>query len=417
MFRNKWWIVVASVLALIVGQGTINTFAAGVFLKAVAKELHFGRGVISSAIGLGQITTAIGMPLIGRLLDRYGVRPVLLPSTVLFAAATAALSLLQPSTGILFLLFAISGFLGAGTTPTPYTKMITARFDTQRGLALGIALAGVGLGTALIPQFSGWLLSNFGWRSGYFGLAAAIIVLSFIPVAILYREPAEERATLKAKATAAANLPGDTVAEGLRNWRFWALTVAFYFGIVAINGTIIHVVPLLTDRGLPISAATAALSASGLAIILGRLFSGYLLDRIFAPYIAIFFMVCPMAGIAVLGSGAGGAAPVVGTVLLGVSLGAEIDLMSYMISCYFGLRSFATLHGIMFMGILMGGASGASILGWCFQLRHSYQAGFVLFEALLLISCIVLARMGPYRYEPRKKRTVRAESAAATVTR
>jgi MFS family permease len=199
----------------------------------------------------------------------------------------------------------------------------------------------------------------------------------------------------------------------LRRWRFWALAVAFYFGVIAINGSLIHVVPLLTDRGLPIAVATAALSASGLAIILGRLVSGYLLDRLFAPYIAIFFLACPMAGIAILCSGAGGAAPVMGTVLLGMSIGAEIDLLSYMISCYFGLRSFGTLHGIMFMGILMGGATGASILGWCFQVRHSYNAGFVLFEALLLISCVLLTRMGPYRFEPRKRRA-KATAASAT---
>jgi len=413
MFRNKWWIVVASVFALIVGQGSINTFAAGVFLKTVAKELDIGRGVISTALGLGQITTALGMPIIGRLLDRYGVRPVLLPSILLFAAATAAMSLLQPATGILFLLFGISGFLGAGTTPTPYTKMITARFDSQRGLALGIALAGVGLGTALIPQYSGWLLRNFGWRHGYYGLAASVIVLAFFPVLIFFREEAGDRVALKAKAAwAAANLPGDTASEGLRQWRFWALTVAFYFGIVAINGTIIHIVPLLTDRGLPIAVALGALSATGLAIIVGRLVSGWLLDRIFAPYIAVFFLACPMAGIAVLGLGFGGPGPVIGTVLLGISLGAEIDLMSYMIGVYFGLRSFGTLHGIMFMGVLAGGASGASFLGWCFQLKHSYGPGFIILECLLVFSAIIFMRLGPYRFEPRKRQPAPQPTAA-----
>lgn len=420
MFRNKWWIVVASVLALIVGQGSINTFAAGVFLKSVAKDLNFGRGVISTAIGLGQITTAIGTPFLGRLLDRYGVRPVLLPAIVLFAVATAALSLLQPSTAILFLLFAISGLLGSGQTPTAYSKMISARFDSQRGLALGIALAGVGLGTAIIPQFSIWLLRNFGWRTGYFGLAASIIVLAFIPVALFFREPASENAGGGAKKTAAAAalaLPGDTASEGLKQWRFWVMSIAFYLGVIAINGSLIHVVPLLTDRGLPIKAAAAALSASGLALIGGRLVSGYLLDKLFAPYIAIFFMICPMVGIAILGSGVGGVGPVVGTVFLGISLGAEIDLMSYMISCYFGLKAFGTLHGTMFIFVLAGGATGASILGWCFQIRRSYSAGFVLFEVLLLVACILLSRLGAYRYPPRKKMAPVAQEPLAAPAR
>jgi len=89
--RNRWWIVVASILSLIVGQGSINVFAAGIFLKPVAAELGFGRGSISTAIGLSNVVTALALPFFGRLVDRYGVRPMLLWSIALFALATAAL--------------------------------------------------------------------------------------------------------------------------------------------------------------------------------------------------------------------------------------------------------------------------------------------------------------------------------------
>jgi hypothetical protein len=105
-----------------------------------------------------------------------------------------------------------------------------------------------------------------------------------------------------------------------------------------------------------------------------------------------------MAGLAILGSGVAGSWPLVGTVLLGLGIGAEIDLLSFIISRYFGIRFFATLHGFCFALALIGNAVGASILGWVFQLQHSYTYGFALFEVLLAISCVMMTTLGPYRY-------------------
>ena len=393
-WRNRWWIVVAAILSLIVGQGSINVFAAGVFLKPVAAELGFGRGAISTAIGLSSLVTALALPFFGRLVDRYGVRPMLLSSITLFALATAALALLTASTAVLFLLFAISGIMAVGQTPTAYSKVITEWFDRQRGLALGLALAGVGLGTVIIPQLSNALVGNFGWRVGYVGLGVAIFILAFLPVALFVREP-EQRSTDR---HAGAVKQGVSFADAIRTWRYWAMALTFFFAATTINGSLIHVVPLLTDRGIAPGVAAAALSAAGLALIGGRIVAGYLLDKIFAPYIAVFFLLCPMAGLAILGSGMAGSWPLVGTILLGLGIGAEIDLLSFIISRYFGIRFFATLHGFCFALALIGNAVGASILGWVFQLQHSYAYGFVLFEVLLAISCVMMMTLGPYRY-------------------
>jgi len=394
---NRWWIVFAAMLGLIVGQGSINVFAAGVFLKPVAQELGFGRGDISTAIGLSSVVTALMVPFFGRLVDVFGVRPMLLWSITLFALATAAMTFLTASTAVLYLLFAISGATAVGQTPTAYCKVITAWFDRQRGLALGLALAAVGLGTALIPQLSNALIGHLGWRMGYVGLGIAIFGLAFLPVALFVREPAmPEAARSPNSASEITALPGIGFAEAIRTWRYWAMTLTFFFAATAINGSLIHVVPLLTDRGIPPSVAIGALSAAGLALIGGRIIAGYCIDKIFAPYIAVLFLLAPMVGIAILATGM--ANPVVGTVLLGLGIGAEIDLMSFIISRYFGIRFFGALHGFMFAPVLLGNAVGASILGWCFQLMHSYKPGFAVFEALLAIACVLIMTLGGYRY-------------------
>jgi MFS family permease len=262
MFKNRWWIVVASFLALIFGQGAVEVFCTGVFIKPISESLHIGRGVIASGMGLTNIMTAVALLYLGRLMDKIGVRAVLLPFLLLFAIATAALSLLTPAIWLMLLLFAIQGFVGAGQTPTAYSKMITAVFDDSRGLALGIAMAGVGVGTVLLPQYSRILLSHYGWRGGYIGIGVGIIVLGVIPVWLWFRESEEVKRARKQKIDASKlqNLPGMEYGEALRTFRFWVLCIAFFCAQTAINGTMIHTVPMLTDRGIKITTAVFAMS-------------------------------------------------------------------------------------------------------------------------------------------------------------
>lgn len=398
MLRNRWWVVVASILGLIVGAGSINIFAFGVFLKPVSDDLGVSRGTLSAAVFLSSILTACGSPILGTMIDRWGIRVVMLPAIALFALVTAAFSMLSADPAVLFVLYGLSGLVGSGQTPIAYSKAVSAWFDKERGLALGIAMAGVGLGTAIIPQLAERLVLHFGWRMAYVGLGAAIFVLAFLPVAAVMREPHErDRAAAPAAVFRARGL---TLAEALATWRFWALTIAFFFGVVAINGTLTHVVALLTDRGIPVQVATAALSAAGIAIIFGRILSGFCLDRIFGPYVAVVFLACPMIGIALLGSGAGGLVPLAGTILCGIGIGAEVDLMAFFVSRYFGLRGFAQIYGLMFGIFAVGTGLGPWAMGAGFDAFHSYGTIFVAFEVILVIACGLLLGLGPYQFPP-----------------
>jgi predicted MFS family arabinose efflux permease len=181
-----------------------------------------------------------------------------------------------------------------------------------------------------------------------------------------------------------------------------------------MNGTLMQLVPLLTDRGLSVSTATAALSASGLALIIGRILSGYLVDKIFASYIAIFFLLMPIAGIAILATGVAGSGPMIGTVLVGMAVGAEFDLMAFIISRYFGVRAFGALYGLIMLFVSVANAAGVVLMGWCYQLEHSYTPMFVVFEIMLVIAIILMARLGPYRFPApgREAKNLGAESAA-----
>lgn len=400
-FRNRWWIVLASASALIVSLGSINIFAFAVFLKPVTEDLGIGRGTFSSGMTLGTVLAALASPIAGRLFDRHGIRSVLLCGIVLFAIATAAMGLLQSELVVFYGLFAFAGLTATTQLPIGYAKAVSEWFDKERGLALGIAIAGAGLGVALIPPLAARLIQSYGWRTAYVGLGITIFLLAFAPVAAFIRDA---HAHPRGRARRPADqpeipVPGFTTAEVIKgSSRFWALVIAFLFVTMAVNGILTHIVAMLTDRGIPEGAATAALSASGLAVIGGRVVAGYLLDRFFGRYVALFFFVCPMIGIALLAIGSVGYVPFIGTLLCGLAIGAELDFMGFFTSRYFGLRSFGEIYGYMMAILVAGSGLGSYVMGLSFDLSHSYGPALVIFEGLLAVACMFIAQLGPYRF-------------------
>ena len=410
MDSKRWSIVAASSLALVASQGPINVFATGIFIKPISQELGFGRGDIATAIGISSIMTAIASPFFGRLIDRFGVRTPLAISIVLFALATAALSLLPGSVFGLYAMFASTGLVAIGQTPGSYSKVVAAWFDRQRGFALGIVLSGVGMGTIVIPLICNTLIGKLGWREAYLGLSGVIILLALLPVLAFVREPTRANAgTPVGDLSPGAMLPGVSMKEAARDRRFWYMLISFFLAVVAINGSLVHVVPMLTDRGMSLSDAVTIISSSGIALIVGRLLAGWIIDRIFAPYVAVFFLVCPLIGLLILALQPAAVSPLVGVLLLGLGIGGETDLLSYMVSRYFGLAKFGTIYGWIFTAALAGNAVGSSILGWAFQLAHSYSATLVAYSLLLAVATALTLVLGPYRYPPSDRRDMPTE--------
>jgi MFS family permease len=186
--------------------------------------------------------------------------------------------------------------------------------------------------------------------------------------------------------------------DGFKTWRFWSLTLAFFLAIVAINGTLTQVVALLTDRGISVGLAVTAMSAAGIALILGRIFSGWCLDRFWGPFVAIVFFLLPMTGIALLMSGAGRTVPLAGAVLCGLGIGADVDLMAFFVSRYFGMKEYAKLYGVMLALFSLANGVGPALSGISFDHFHSYTQIFMVYEILLIIACAQFLGLGAYPY-------------------
>jgi MFS family permease len=415
VFKNPWWIVFGCVVGLFVGNGAIMQFTFPVLLKPIGQELGWSRATVSSAMVFGLVATGIMTPMVGHLVDRYGIRRIALPAITLFALATAAVSLVPSSPAAYIALYTVMGLFAAGQTPLIYAKSISAHFDDQRGLALGIAMAGVGLGAALMPPITQFFIDTMGWRGAYLGLGIMTFVLAIPAVSLFVREPgkAEEQSAAARDVGRDIVLPGVSGMEALKSSVFWLLAVPFFIVAAAANGTIGHVVALLTDRGVSPQVATSALTMAGFALILGRLVAGWLLDRLFAPYVAVVFFIAPLIGISLLFFTSSTAVATVATVLIGVGLGAEVDLIAFLISRYLGLRAFGQIYGYLFAIFMLANGIGPFVMGLSFDKAGSYNPVLIGFAVALIVAVALVLQLGPYAYPARHRKGGAKQTAPA----
>jgi MFS family permease len=396
MFRSRWWIVFGSLLGLTVGNVTVLQFSTSVLMKPIMAQFGWNRGVMSAAVMLGSIFAAIATPVAGRLIDRRGIRRVTLAAITLFALAIAAMSLTPAVPAAFLVMFAVMGLFSGGQAPLPYAKAIAAAFDRRRGLAMGIAMTGVGLGAALVPRLTQLYLDRLGWRGAYVAIGLTVFAIAFLAVGLFIRDPAPAPRMADAHARG-PGLPGLEAGEAVRSPNFWKLAVVFLCIPIVVNGTVVHLVPLLTDRGIPASQAVVVFSGIGASLIAGRMLCGFLLDRFFGPHVAIAFVILPAVGVLTLLGSADVSLTTIGAVLVGLAMGAEVDLIAYLQSRYFGLRAFGQIYGYLFAVFTVGTGLGPFVMGAAYDATGSYRPALMAFLGVLACAGWLLLRM-PRRY-------------------
>ena len=189
---------------------------------------------------------------------------------------------------------------------------------------------------------------------------------------------------------------GFTRKEALGTVTFWLLVVAFLGISIAFHACLIHLVPMLRDQGVSAQTAAGAASLLAVGIFIGRVGTGVLLDRYFAPYVAfvIFFLFSVAVGLLWLAGGLG--LTLIAVMFLGLAQGAEFDLMAYMVSRYFGLKNFAEIYSFVFSAFTLGGVIGPPLMGFAFDTTGSYQLPLAYLVVLPLIAMALMTRLGPY---------------------
>lgn len=406
MNRSGWLTVLGSFLAATTSSGVILTMTFSVFVKPIGDEFGWSRAFVSLGYTAALISIALFLPVIGRLFDRFGVRSVLLWFVMLFSLSIVFLSI-TPNVPVIFVaLYAVVGAFGGGHSSVPYAKIVSSWFDRRRGVALGITMAGVGVGGALLPQVARALMDLFGWRLTHLGIGLIVFTIAMPAVLWLIREPVSPSSV----GGIAASVVGThdvqrarSVTTLFRDTRVWLIVLPVFLMSMAVSGITTHMYPLLVDRGIDSATAGSLLTGLGLATLIGRIATGFLLDRFFAPYVAVGTVILTAIGALVLWNAA--RAPVLGVVLLGLGLGAEMDVMGYLVSRYFDASHFGEVFGFVMSVFALAAGLGAPLMGYSFDRTGTYDAALVGFAAGLSCSVVPLLRLGPYAYPPSQIRT------------
>jgi MFS family permease len=400
-----WWVVLAAGVGLAVHSGPIIVSTFGVFFKPLSQEFGWSRAEVSLAFSLWTFVAGGAVLVVGRLVDRLGARTVILPSVVLFGLGVLSFSSLSASLWHFYALYLGLGVVGSGTTPVGYSKVISHWFDKRRGLALALAMAGVSVGAFFLAPMAQALVTAIGWRQTYVVLGLLTIAGTLPVVGLLLKESPQlmglaPDGVLRADAGIASQDSQGQGLSGREAWHsesFWLMVGAFFLASVSFHGCIIHLVPLLTDRGFTPRSAALATSVVATGGFVGRLGCGYLLDRVFAPYVAVGFFGAAALGIGLLWSGVESSLAFVAAVLLGLLIGAELDLMAYMVSRYFGLRAFGENYSYVFAAFVLGGGIGPLLMGVGLDATGSYSLVLGGLVVSVLTAAVLLSRLGPYQ--------------------
>ena len=349
---------------------------------------------MSFALTITNITIVFGAPTLGYLVDRIGVRKLLLPSILLMGFAVASMSLLQGDIWHFYGVFFAITLLGLGTLPLSYSRLVIAWFEKRRGLALGIALAGFGVGGALVPELTKTMIDVYGWRSAYLLFASAVLLVS-LPLAFFFlKEPSSPTVTANKDLAPATGLSARDAASSRT---YWLVLTSFFLVGIGITSVLSHLVPMLMDRGMSFTAAARCMSTLAVALIFGRIIAGYLMDHFFAPYVTAGFIVFGLAaGISLLALGAIGPWAFLAAALVGLATGSEISEIAYIIGRYFGQHSFGQIYGIMFAGFQLGSAISAPMMGYYFDSIGDYRGVLWLVVGLVVLAAVLIALVPGY---------------------
>ncbi len=382
-----------------VGAGIFMVYAFGILGKALTAEYQWDRSVVQFCLTSFLVATGFGTVLLGNLMSRWGVRKPAMASIALFATAIAALAILPASTLLFYGVFAVIGVSSAAATAMPYAVSVAGWFDRNRGLALGLLNTGAGVGAALAPQYADFLVTNYGWRVGFLGVAFVAGLVPLVGLGFLVREPPVTRTPVQPQ-------PALTARHAyLRSRHFWLIALAILGVSIAMFGVMGSMVPMLTDRGVSGATVAAVLSIAGASSWLGRIAVGFAMDKIFAPYVATFSFALALAGVGLVAFTQAPPPLMLGAALIGFTFGAEGDLVTFLASRYFGMEIYSKVLGALWVMWAWGGGIGTYLVGVSFSATQSYGIALTVFGIVLIAASIAVLMLGPYVVPPAPVRT------------
>ena len=393
---RKLKVAAAIIVGTLFGSTVLPMMALGLLLLPMTEEFGWSRTSFSLGMSAMMLGGALSAPVLGALVDRLGVRPMILGGTVLVGLMTMALSL---QTGDLWQFLAGFALLGAlGSTAVGYAKVLGALFNKHRGKALAIFGVESSLAGALAVPVIQWLLVNYGWRGVFLGMGA--IILATVPLLWLWLQEPDTPAV--APGAAPGEVPGVPLAEALRSRQFWFITLAGFLAIIPAIGMLPHMIPYMLSRGVEMNSAVGMVALMSVAMAVGTLAGGWCLDRFDSAKVAAPFSLLSTLGIVGLlflsGGSAGMAILAASTVLIGFAGGAKRPMGTFFQLRFFGLKDFGGILGVQSPFLALGMGIAPPLVGYCYDRLGRYEPALLVMVGMMAVTIVLYLLLGPYRY-------------------
>ncbi|KML50456.1 MFS transporter permease [Burkholderia cepacia] len=398
-----WYVVAAAFAVTFVGFGSAYTFSA--FVESLQRDFAASRGQISLVFSLaGFLYFGFGI-VSGPLADRFGSRRLAIAGMLLtgagLAAAGAAHTLVQ-----VYVAYGLGVGLGVGCAYVPAVGAVQRWFVRRRGFASGLAVAGIGVGTLVMPPLASALIAHVGWRGAYFTLAVIAVVVG-AGMSLLIENDPRGRGLLPdgdaagdggrnagAAAAAATVHAGATVREAVTSRPFASLYAACLVCSFGVFVPFVHLVPYALDHGVAPSTAVLLLGAIGVGSTAGRFFLGGLADR-FGRRTSLLAMFAGMAVALVAWAGAGTVATLAAFALVfGVFYGGWVAVLPAVVMDYFGGRNVSAIIGILYTSVAFGTLIGPAAAGFIYDAGGGYLVPILASAVANAIAFAIVATTG-----------------------
>lgn len=387
-----------AMVGLAFGPSVIANLTVTAYIAPIEQEFGWLRSDVSFAFSLVAYMIVAVSPLQGMLVDRFGPRRVVLTSIPLFALSLAAIYFTPANIYVFYLLWALVPIAGLGLWPLGYLQAVTPWFDRKLGLALGCANAGIGVGSTFLPMLViGPVIAAYSWRHAMLVLALLVLFVSWPVVAYCLREPSSGDSAAR-KLTAASRAFGLSFREATREPTFWMLNLGFFLLGITATSLVTQQVPLLRDAGWTVEETTRLQMTFGFGLLFARIAVGFIIDHLFAP--RVMTAVATGGAIACILYAVNPGLGYVSAILIGLMLGAEFDVLAFLIKRYYGNAAYGRVYGVVFGVFYLGSAVGIWGLPKLRELSAdlSYDNGLYAAAAILLASAVLMAYLPKYRY-------------------